>query len=184
MQLGKTDYILVTFNLDLRPRQLRLMAELEQGLCCLMMQLNFVMFSVLLQSAAEWTIAVRDRMYTSANENMVWIRTHDCKPDYYYNLTGTSRACLDPHHLTKWSMIVTSSTADRNQWSRSKAPSRVASRPSSLSRPLCCQCEWCGWTLSSPVVTSRWVAPSWKRGSWLCFNHPAVRCQILPHGNL
>jgi len=45
----------------------------------------------------------------------------------------TCGACLD--HLTKWSMIVTSSTAD--QWSRSKAPPRS----SYLSRPLCWQCD-------------------------------------------
>jgi len=34
------------------------------------------------------------------------------------------RACLD--QLTKWSMVVTSSTADRDQWSWSKAPPSVA----------------------------------------------------------
>ena len=38
----------------------------------------------------------------------------------------TTRACLD--HLRKWSMIVKSATADHDQWSRSKAPSSVASQ--------------------------------------------------------
>jgi len=51
---------------------------------------------------------------------------------------------------------------------RKKVEDRACyTRPSSLSRPLCCQCDWCGWT----VAVGR--LPSGPQGSWLCFNHPA-----------
>ena len=43
----------------------------------------------------------------SASRNCIW------------HLAIAVRACLD--HLTKWSMILTSSTADRDHWSRSAA---------------------------------------------------------------
>ena len=69
-----------------------------------------------------------------------------------------SRACLD--HLTKWSTIMTSSTADRDHWSWSAAPPSVAQY---AKLP-----EWatvlavshqCGWTARRPVERER----SWLR---------------------
>ena len=72
-----------------------------------------------------------------------------------------NRACLD--HLTKWSMIMTSSTADRDQWSRSKAPPRS----SYLSRPLCWQCDTSVDGRSVSVGRSPGLAEDSRKGVFL-----------------
>ena len=70
-----------------------------------------------------------------------------------------SRVCLD--HLTKWSMIVTWSTADRSQ--RSVAPPRS----SYLSRPLCWQCDTSVDGRSPSVGQSPSIAEDGRKGVFL-----------------
>jgi len=72
-----------------------------------------------------------------------------------------TRACLD--HLTKLSMIVTSSTADRDQWSRSNSPRRS----SYLSRPLCWQCDSSVDGRSPSVGRSPGLAEDSRKGVFL-----------------
>ena len=69
-----------------------------------------------------------------------------------------SRACLD--HLTKWSMIVASSTAERDHWSRSVAPPSVA-QYAKLPEWATVLAVWhqCGRTVGRPVGGRR----SWLR---------------------
>jgi len=75
-----------------------------------------------------------------------------------------TRACLD--HLTKWSMIVTSSTADRDQWSWSKVPPSVAQvKLLKLATVL----AMCGWTVAVGWSVSRspGLAEDGKKGVFL-----------------